>query len=125
MKKEDMDETEIDRVINDVVKFQPEEAVPKEALSTLIEQSIPPMQIQESVPIVQEEAMIIVGPSTSVPQLPVQAKEQERNAASVPQLPVLLKDSTIKTRKQQIFYKWLLAPLTGEENGNVKTQNRS
>ncbi|KAB2606876.1 hypothetical protein D8674_006593 [Pyrus ussuriensis x Pyrus communis] len=71
----DMDETEIDRVINDVVKFQ-QEAVPKEAL----------------------------GPSISIPQLLVQAKEQEGNAASVPQQLVLPEDLIIKTRKQQTFY---------------------
>ncbi|RXH78047.1 hypothetical protein DVH24_040018 [Malus domestica] len=91
----DMHETEIDRVINNVVKFYPEEVVPKDASGASIEQSIPPMQSQESVPMVQEEAMIRVGPSTSVPLLLVQAKEQEGNVAYVPQLPVILEDLKI------------------------------
>ncbi|CAN6680441.1 unnamed protein product [Malus baccata var. baccata] len=96
----DIDETEIDRVINDMVKFQPKEA---------------PVQIQESVSIVQEEAVIIVGQSISVPPLIVQDKEHEGNAPSIPQLPVLPEDLTIKTRKQQTLYEWLFALLTGKE----------
>ncbi|RXH87033.1 hypothetical protein DVH24_028533 [Malus domestica] len=111
----DMDATEIDRVINNVVNFQAEKVVQKEALGTSIEESIPLVQIQESITIVQEEAVKIVGPSTSIPPLPVQAKEQEGNATFVPQLSVLPEESTIKTRKQQIFYEWFLTPLTGEE----------
>ncbi|CAN6688483.1 unnamed protein product [Malus baccata var. baccata] len=110
-----MDATEIDRVINNMVNFQAEKEVQKEALGTSIEESIPSVQIQESVTIMQEEAVKIVGPSTLIPPLPVQAKEQEGYATSVPQLSVLPEESTIKTRKQQIFYEWFLTPLTGEE----------
>ncbi|RXH71968.1 hypothetical protein DVH24_025469 [Malus domestica] len=40
-----MDATEIDRVINDVINFQPEEAVPKETPGSSIEQSIPSVRI--------------------------------------------------------------------------------
>ncbi|RXH75034.1 hypothetical protein DVH24_029755, partial [Malus domestica] len=120
----DIDETEIDRVINDVVKFQPEEAIPKEAPGTSIEQSISPVQIQESVSIVQEEAVIIVGQSISVPPLTVQDKEHEGNAPSVPQLPVLPEDLTIKTRKQQTFYEWLFALLTGKEKWECENSEK-
>ncbi|KAB2605673.1 hypothetical protein D8674_005390 [Pyrus ussuriensis x Pyrus communis] len=120
-----MDATEIDKVINNVVNFQAEETVQKEALCTSIEESIPQVQevavqkkppstsMQESVPTVQEKAVKIVGPSTLVPSLPVKVNEQEGNATFIPQLPVHPEKSTIKTRKQQTFYEWLFAPFTG------------
>ncbi|RXH83143.1 hypothetical protein DVH24_003641 [Malus domestica] len=98
-----MDAIEIDKVINNVVNFQAEEAVQKEAPGTSIKESIPQMQevvVQKKPP----KAVKIVGPSTLVPPLPVQAKEQEGNATFAPQLPVRLEESTIKSRKQQIFY---------------------
>ncbi|KAB2622191.1 hypothetical protein D8674_024373 [Pyrus ussuriensis x Pyrus communis] len=106
-----MDVTKIDRLINNVVNFQTEEAIQKEAQKVAVQKEPPSISIQESVLVVQEETVKIVAPSTSIPQIP----EQEGNAVSVPQLLVHAKESTIKTRKQQTFYEWLLAPLTSEE----------
>ncbi|KAB2615333.1 hypothetical protein D8674_021921 [Pyrus ussuriensis x Pyrus communis] len=97
-----MDATEIDRVINDVVNFHIEEAVQNEASKA------PSTSIEESIPQVQEEAMqqVALTKTTAklVPQSPVHPQGQEPNAESVPQLPVHLKESAIKTMKQQTFY---------------------
>ncbi|RXH78757.1 hypothetical protein DVH24_002275 [Malus domestica] len=109
-------------------------AVQKVALSTSIEESIPlkvapSTTIQESCPQIlvqhQEQAKTNVelvpqipgqeANAESVPLLPVQTKEQQVHVASVPQLPVHPEKPAIKTRKQQTFYEWLLAPLTSED----------
>ncbi|KAB2623878.1 hypothetical protein D8674_037831 [Pyrus ussuriensis x Pyrus communis] len=128
-----METTEIDRVIGNVINFHLEEAIQKEAPSTSIEESIPLVtSIQKLVLVVHEEVVKKVAPSTSIPQilvhlhgqeanaklippLSVQAKEQQGNATSVSELLVHREELVIKTRKQQTFYEWLFAPLTGEE----------
>ncbi|KAM1482353.1 hypothetical protein ACFX1S_034699 [Malus domestica] len=101
----------------------------------------PSTSIQESVLVIQEDAMKIMAPSTLVPQilvhphgqevnaesihpLSVQANEQEGNAASIPQLPVHPEVSTIKTSNKHSMNGFLLH-LWVKKDGNVKIQKRN